>query len=72
MQMGCIMRPYFRGNALKRRRRPKVQQVVLCEGEARMYVLHRANVATRVKECDGTHSEYCARRVPTLRIERNT
>ena len=20
-----------------------------------------------VKECDGTHSEYCARRVPTLR-----
>ena len=25
-----------------------------------------------VKECDGTHSEYCARRVPTLRIERNT
>ncbi len=25
-----------------------------------------------VKECDGTHSEYCARRVPTLRNERNT
>ena len=25
-----------------------------------------------VKECDGTHSEYCARRVPTLRKQRNT
>ena len=27
---------------------------------------------TKVKECDGTHSEYCARKVPTLRIKRNT
>ena len=27
---------------------------------------------TKVKECDGTHSEYCARRVPTLRIKRDT
>ena len=26
---------------------------------------------TKVKECDGTHSEYCARRVPTLRIKRD-
>ena len=27
---------------------------------------------TLVKECDGTHSEYCARRVPTLRIKRTS
>ena len=26
-----------------------------------------ALLKTNVKECDGTHSEYCARRVPTLR-----
>ena len=25
-----------------------------------------------VKECDGTHSECCARRVPTLRNQHNT
>ena len=74
MQMGCIMRPYFRGGAriFLREVSSKIQQVVLCEGEARMYVQHFATVGTRVKECDGTHSEYCARRVPTLRIERNT
>ena len=28
--------------------------------------------ALRVKECDGTHSECCARRVPTLRSKRDT
>ena len=46
MQMGCIMRPYFRGGAriLLREVSSKVQQVVLCEGAARMYVQHFANV----------------------------
>ena len=29
-----------------------------------------SNEHGNVKECDGTHSEHSARRVPTLRIER--
>ena len=31
-----------------------------------------AKVATRVKKCLGWHFECCARRVPTLKKERNT
>ena len=43
---------------------------------ALVFYLNRLNpclsAINYVKECDGTHSEYCARRVPTLRMKRNT
>ena len=47
MQMGCIMRPYFRGGAriLLREVSSKVQQVVLCEGAARMPALLNSSSA---------------------------
>ena len=39
-----------------------------------MTICERTGVwaALSVKECDGTHSECCARRVPTLRSKRDT
>ena len=43
---------------------------------ALVFYLNRLNpclsAVNYVKECDGTHSEYCARRVPTLRIKRTS